>query len=239
MFMQRPPLAAQRRRRAQRGFTIVELSVAVAIAGVLLVSAIALVQVVLRQARANDTVTSVPRLMTQIDKIYANAINYQGLTADVAIGFGAFDGGFTIAGDAPNRNALNKFGYPVQIQLATNADFRGPGLGGANTGYLVSYTGIPQASCADIVSSAASAGVRAILVAPEATPGTNPIVPADITIPTMTTAAGAAAGTTASGGGTVVRGPGLQGRLDVASMTSGTACGTGNGTVTIALANWK
>lgn len=235
MFMQRPPLAAQRRRRAQRGFTLVELSVAVAIAGVLLVSAIALVQVVLRQARANDVVSSIPRTMAQIDKIYSSTTSYAGLGTDVAIGFGAFDGVYNITGTSPNRVASNSFGYPTLVDIATGFN----GAADTNTGYVVSLTGVPQQSCADIVSSASATGVRGIVVAPETTAGKNALAPSGVTLAGLTIATQGTLKVGDGGKGTTVKGPGLQGQLDVTAMTSNSACGTTNSTVSIGLVNWK
>ncbi|QDD65243.1 prepilin-type N-terminal cleavage/methylation domain-containing protein [Herbaspirillum seropedicae] len=229
---------ARSRRHAQSGFTIVELSVAVAIAGVLLVSAIALVQVVLRQSRANDTVSSVPRVMAQIDKIYSRTTSYTGLNTDTAIGFGAFDGVFNITGASPNRIAGNTFGYPTLVNIATGFD----GIANSNTGYVVTFTGIPQSSCSDIVTSAAASGVRGIVVAPEVTAGTTALAPAGMTLNGISIAtAGTLVRGPATGGATAValKGPGLQGQLDVAAMTNAAACGTNNSTVSIGLVNWK
>ncbi|MFS2116076.1 type 4 pilus major pilin [Herbaspirillum frisingense] len=224
--------------RTQSGFTIVELSVAVAIAGVLLVSAIALVQVVLRQARANDVVSGIPRMMAQIDKIYARANSYVGLGTEVAIGFGAFDAAFDIFGVAPLRTANNRFGFPTTVDVATV--FTGAA---SNTGFVVTLAGIPTASCADIVSSASASGVRGILVQPEAVVGTRSITPAGIA--TLTLAgmrainAGGGAPVPTTGGAAVVQGHLPNGALDIAAMTHARACGTGNASVSIGLINWK
>ncbi|MCI1014670.1 prepilin-type N-terminal cleavage/methylation domain-containing protein [Herbaspirillum sp. C7C2] len=224
--------------RTQSGFTIVELSVAVAIAGVLLVSAIALVQVVLRQARANDVVSGIPRTMAQIDKIYARANSFAGLGTEVAVGFGAFDGAFDIIGLAPNRVANNRFGFPTTVDVATL--FTGPA---SNTGYVVTLAGIPTSSCADIVSSASATGVRGILVQPEATVGTRTITAAGVG--TLTLAGmrlippGGGNPTPATAAAAVVQGHLPNGTLDIAAMTHARACGTGNASVSIGLINWK
>ncbi len=224
--------------RAQSGFTIVELSVAVAIAGVLLVSAIALVQVVLRQARANDVVSGIPRMMAQIDKIYARTNSFVGLGTEVAIGFGAFDAAFDILGTAPSRTANNRFGFPTTVDVATA--FTGAA---SNTGYVVTLAGIPTASCADIVSSASATGVRGILVQPEAAVGTRSITAAGIGTLTLAgmraIGAGGGAAVAATGGAAVVQGHLPNGALDIAAMTNGFACGTGNASVSIGLINWK
>lgn len=218
---------------AQSGFTIVELSVAVAIAGVLLVSAIALVQVVLRQTRANDLVSSIPRTLTQIDKMYARGTTFAGLTTQVAIGFGAFDGAFDITGPATSRIATHRFGYGTLAQAATN--FRGV-AGGDPSAYAVMYAGIPRAACADVVSSAAASGVLGLVVAPETTVGTPAFTEANAQALTMGMfdATGIA-----PSAGVRVKGTTNNSALDVAALAGGNACGTASDTVTIAMVNWK
>lgn len=231
--------------RTQSGFTIVELSVAVAIAGVLLVSAIALVQVVLRQTRANDLVSSIPRTITQIDKMYARAANYNGLTTAVAIGFGAFDGAFDIVGPANARVALHRFGYQTLAQAADN--FRNvaappaPAGGGAvppadPSAYAVMYAGVPRAACADVVSSASASGVLGLIVVPEAIVGTPAFTPANARLLRMAMFDAAA---TPAPAGVVVKGTTQNSTLNVAAMSGANACGTDNDTVTIAMVNWK
>ena len=218
---------------AQRGFTIVELSVAVAIAGVLLVSAIALVQVVLRQTRTNDLVSSIPRTMTQIDKMYARVAEFTGLNTQVAIGIGAFDGAFDITGPANARVATHRFGYQTLVR-STTAFRTGAGAGG--TAYSVMYSGIPRAACADIVSSAATSGVLGLIVAPEGVVGTPAFTEANAAALTMPVFDGTG---TAPPAGVMVKGTDNNSRLDVAAMSGGNACGTNNDTVTIAMVNWK
>jgi len=234
---------ARPQRKAQGGFTIVELSVAVAIAGVLLVSAIALVQVVLRQSRANDLVSSIPRTLTQIDKMYARVANFAGLTTQVAIGFGAFDGAFDITGPAGARVASHRFGYTTLAQAANN--FRNVAAVGLPAGvppdasaYSIIYAGIPRGACADIVSSAAASGVLGIIVAPEATVGTPAFTEANATLLSMNMF-DSAAGAANPPAGVRVKGTTNNSALDVAAMSGGTACGTANDTVTIAMVNWK
>lgn len=238
--------------RTQSGFTIVELSVAVAIAGVLLVSAIALVQVVLRQTRANDLVSSIPRTLTQIDKMYARAAAFNGLTTQVAIGFGAFDGAFDIVGPAGARVALHRFGYQTAAQAANN--FRGVQVpaapaGGAAAGgaaaappdasaYAVIYAGIPRAACADVVSSASASGVLGLLVAPENVVGTPAFTVANAQALTLAMFNGTA-NTPPPAGSVLVKGTINNSALNVAAMSGGNACGTDNDTVTIAMVNWK
>ncbi|BEV16234.1 prepilin-type N-terminal cleavage/methylation domain-containing protein [Herbaspirillum sp. DW155] len=225
-------------RQAQRGFTIVELSVAVAIAGVLLVSAIALVQVVLRQSRANDVVSSIPRVMTQIDKIFSRSTNYVGLNTDAAIGFGAFEGVFDITGATGNRRASNRFGFPTTVDVAT--DFSGAGT---SSGYVITFAGIPTNSCADIVSSASATGVRAILVQPEGAIGTRSITAAGIATLTLAgiqaVTQGGADAAAATGGAAVVQGHLANGSLDIPAMADARACGTNRPSVSIGLVNWK
>lgn len=217
--------------KKQRGYTIVELSVAVAIAGVLLVGSISLVQTVLNTSRANDTITGLSRTLTQITKIWSSANNYDGLTTATAIAAGAFVGLTTTS-----TTVTSKFNRPVTVTVEANIGAGGSVGTGAKMGYDIVYTGIPTSVCADIVTAAGSSGVRGILIAPETTPGTNPL-----TLGTLTIAAGAL---TAPSGSTVV----LDGSLMSLKLTSTAAadgltgtngCGTDKGTVSLIFVNWK
>ncbi|HZG22727.1 MAG TPA: prepilin-type N-terminal cleavage/methylation domain-containing protein [Herbaspirillum sp.] len=232
LYPPRPVRKARRRPAAQSGFTIVELSVAVAIAGVLLVAAIALVQVVLRQTRTNDLVSSIPRTLTQIDKMYARATNFGTLDTQIAIGFGAFDGAFDITGPANARVATHRFGYRTLARRATS--FRSADDGAA---YAVMYAGIPRAACADVVTSAAASGVLGLIVAPETgvvgTPAFGEAQAEGLTIGMFD------ATRAVPPAGIRVKGTERNGALDVEGMAGSNACGTNSDTVTIAMVNWK
>jgi prepilin-type N-terminal cleavage/methylation domain-containing protein len=219
----------QRSHNTQRGYTIVELSVAVAIAGVLLVGSIALVQTVLNTSRANDTISGLARVTAQIDKIWSNQPNYASLSIASAGGAGVFEG-LPVVRDATNAvtGVTSKFNRPITLSLNPNLP-----SGTSNRGYAMTYTGIPTNVCADIVSAAGSSGVRGIAVIPEDVAGTTTGgAPVALTL----SAADALTGVDAAG--VVVADPSTNG-LNLVNMTGVKGCGTAKNTVSIVFANWK
>lgn len=217
--------------RAQAGFTVVELSVAVAIAGILLVGAISLVQVVLQTSRANDTAGGLARVFAQIEKYYNNSQSYSGIDVYGMVGLGVFQGPFTLTGSAPKQGVNSRFGYPVQVEVATNYG----GVGAARA-YGVFFTGIPQKVCGDIVTAADSTGVKAIAINPETTAG-------QIAGAFDTTLMGQTTGFTTTGSTTIVKGTDNNGVLNTNTLTGAggvaSGCNVASSTVTVALINWK
>lgn len=216
--------------RQQAGYTIVELSIAVAIAGVLLVSAIGLVQNVLQTNRANETVSILARTVAQIDKTWADQADYAGINLAAVGATGAF-AGMQIQRDAAGAviGVTSKFNRPVFANIL--ADVPGPAL---NRGFGVTFAGVPVGVCSDLVASAASAGVRGILVTPEAN------------VNATNAAAAAARPTSMAADGTFVVPAGTVSVMDatrsspdlVAALGVG-ACGTQNATVALTFVNWK
>ena len=215
--------------RQQAGYTIVELSIAVAIAGVLLVSAIGLVQNVLLTNRANETVSILARTVAQIDKTWAGQPDYDGLTLATVGATGAFAGMQIARTAGVVTGVTSRFNRPVFANEL--ADVPGAGL---NRGFGITFAGVPTAVCSDLVASAASAGVRGILVTPEANVNaTSQEVAASI--PTSMDADGAFVvpdGTVSVMDATRAT-PNLEAALGV------DACGTQNATVALTFVNWK
>jgi prepilin-type N-terminal cleavage/methylation domain-containing protein len=216
-------------KKLQRGYTIVELSVSVAIAGVLLVGSIALVQTVLNTARANDTITGISRVIAQIDKIWSAVPSYTGLSMATAGGAGVFEG-MTVTRDASNvvTGVTSKFNRPVFLSLNSNLP-----SAASDRGYALTFAGIPTSVCADIVSAAASTGIRGIGIIPEATAGT--VVggaPTALAVDATDNLTGLDAT------GVIVMQP-SSATLNITNMTGTKGCGTVKNTVSVVLANWK
>ena len=223
---------SQQRNASQKGYTIVELSIAVAIAGVLLVSAIALVQNVLQTNRANESITLITRAMAQIDKIWADQPTYAGMTLATAGAAGVFQG-IQVARNAAGQvtGVTSKFNRPIYIGTAPNIP-----TAGANRGYAITFAGVPTPVCADLVTAAAGGGVRGILISLEAAAAATvaAVIPAgmnaDGSIPAP--AAGAAVNYTVAMDGSLTT-PNLANALGV------NGCGTANATVALTFLNWK
>ncbi len=216
------------RQSAQRGYTIVELSIAVAIAGVLLVSAIGLVQTVLTTNRANESITLLTRAMAQIDKIWADQPDYNGLNLATAGAAGVFTGMQVTRDTTTNvvTGVISKFNRPILVGLAPNLP-----TNAANRGYTLTFAGVPVSVCADLVTAAAGGGIRGIIVTPEATPTTTnaSIIPSAmsntgaLTVPA--TSAIALDGSLTS--------------VNIANAMGVTGCGTNLSTVALTFVNWK
>ena len=217
---------------SQEGYTIVELSIAVAIAGVLLVSAIGLVQNVLQTNRANESITLVTKAMAQIDKIWGDQPDYSGISLTTAGAANVFAG--MIVGRDAATNAVNsvtsKFNRPIWVNPANNLP-----KAGLNKGYGITFAGVPSAVCADVVTAAAGGGVRGILITPEATPNTTTSAAALGYLPTDMSDAGVF--TLAAG--TVAAIDGSRATIDSATALGPTGCGTNRGTVALTFLNWK
>jgi prepilin-type N-terminal cleavage/methylation domain-containing protein len=220
--------AAHCPQQKQQGYTIVELSIAVAIAGVLLVSAVGLVQTVLQTSRANDTATWLTRATAQIDKIWKDQNGYADLTLVSANAAGALKG-VTVLVNAtaspPTATVTSKFNRPIYLGLTPNLP-----TASANAGYVLTFAGVPTPVCADLVTAAASGGVRGIVITPE-------------TAASETSAAKTAASMTAAGvitlEGSVTAFDPSAPAVQLANMTGTSGCGTDKSTVALSFYGWK
>ena len=224
---------AQRPQQTQQGYTIVELSIAVAIAGVLLVSAVGLVQTVLQTSRANDTATWLTRVIAQIDKIWAGQNGYADLSLASANAAGAFKGGTVevvagTGGAASTTKVTSKFNRPVYLGLTANLP-----TSSANAGYVLTFAGVPTAVCADLVTAAVSGGIRAVMITPEATTTTTTTAYTDVGL----SAAGVLSPPT-TGDHAVAFDPSSP-SVQLVNMTGSKGCGTTNSTVALSFYNWK
>jgi prepilin-type N-terminal cleavage/methylation domain-containing protein len=226
-FKNLSPLQAARP-SAQRGYTIVELSIAVAIAGVLLVSAIGLVQTVLTTNRANESITLLTKAMSQIDKIWADQPAFADLSLATAGAAGVFNG-MQVTRNSTQQvdGVISKFNRPIWVGLAPNLP-----TAGANRGYTMTFAGVPVSVCADLVTAAAGGGIRGIIVTPEATP-------------TTTSAAIIPAGMSATGALTPPTGThaialdGSMTNVSIPNTMGVNGCGTNQSTVALTFVNWK
>ncbi len=221
----------RRRRASQKGYTIVELSIAVAIAGVLTVGAIGLVQNVLQTNRANETSTSLVKALGQIDKVWADQTTYAGLNLATAAAAGVFQGMQITpagAGGAPPLAVTSRFNRPVYLGLAPNIP-----TAGSNRGYALTFAAVPASVCADLVTAAASGGVRGIIITPEA----NVNATAAALIPAAMDAAGVL--TPPAAGVHSVALDASSPTVNVANALGVNGCGTANATVALTFVNWK
>ena len=210
----------------QKGYTLVELSVAVAIAGVLLMGSIQLVQTVLNTSRANDTISSLARTITQIDKVWSSLDTYADLSIANASAAGAFPD-MTTRGSGATATVINKFNMPVQLDLIKNLP-----TAGSDRGFALVHTGIPRSVCADIVTAGVAAGFKGIVIIPENTAG---VQASSLTGLTMNTSGGIDNVPTTAALALDPSSP----SLNIGKMTGATGCGASKNSVSIGFVTWK
>ena len=219
---------AHRPQKKQQGYTIVELSIAVAIAGVLLVSAIGLVRSVINTSRANDTATMLTRAVAKIEKSWATQPTYVGVSLASVAATDAFNG-LIMTRDAAGLVTDVRSRFNQSIAVSQPAGIPGPTL---NRGYVITLAGVPTTVCSDLVTAAANGGARGIVVGPESAVCT--VIATGV--PTaMTESSGVI---TKPADGVVV----LDGSLNTPDMTKAlgsTACGTDKPTVSMHFVGWK
>ena len=139
--------------RSQRGYSLVELSIALAILSVVIIGALVGVQRILDNNRANNVLRQIP--MTNASLIAATTSTggtFAGVNSSVLGALGSFPDG-SLAGNGLARVARNPFnGFYYGVTMNPNV----AGMGGANTGYFVVVTGIPNSMCSTIANGVAS-----------------------------------------------------------------------------------
>lgn len=145
-------------RRAQRGYSLVELSIALAILSVVIVGALLGVQRILANNNANQILRQVPLTnAAMISSTTSTGANFAGITNAVLANLGNFPAGSVAAGVASNPFGGNYFG--VVQGAATVA----PNALPANQGYFMVITGVPNSMCSTVASGVATLA-RAVYV---------------------------------------------------------------------------
>jgi prepilin-type N-terminal cleavage/methylation domain-containing protein len=138
----------------QKGYTIIELGIALAIIAVLIVAGLAGVTTVLNSSKANaqieDSGIVLAKLQSLLTSTSASGINTAG-----AVGAGFFPAA-RVSGTAAAATVTSKFGGSEFVR--SNADLAsGTGVtAGPGVGAIYTITGVPKAVCADIASSLAA-----------------------------------------------------------------------------------
>lgn len=141
-----PALAAR-----QKGFTLIELSIALAIVSVLIVGSLIGVQRILANNRANNLLAEVPRINAALVGAAVNSSNFASITTKKAAALGAFSPN-TVKWENDTPTVSNAFGGSLYIQ---GNDSNMDGVGGKDRGYIVVATGIPTDMCATVVNGLA------------------------------------------------------------------------------------
>jgi prepilin-type N-terminal cleavage/methylation domain-containing protein len=129
----------------QRGYSLVELAISVAILSVLIVAGLTGVQSMLTSGKVNDQTKTLAKLAATANALFASS-GTSGVTQAQMLKLGAWD-----VSKAINGNITSSFGSLETITPNANAI----GVMAANTGFVYKVSSIPQAACADLASGVA------------------------------------------------------------------------------------
>ncbi|KVO15203.1 type 4 pilus major pilin [Burkholderia ubonensis] len=139
-------MAAQSNRKftrlhTQKGYTLIELSIAGAIIALLVYGTVKLVNGVIADHRANAELQEVPTVITKIQKVYGNRPNFSGATQAILVNNGAFPADWVVTG---STNLVNRWSGAVTLGVTT--------IGGVpNNAITFTTTGVPNSECQSIV----------------------------------------------------------------------------------------
>lgn len=133
--------------RNQRGYSLIELGIALGILSVIIVGSLVGVQSILRSNRSIDMLKAVPSYMATAVKVTANQNLVSSVTTQNLIDLGVFPAA-KVADSGSNRYVANEHGG--QIHLTGNASAIGSYAAGQT--FVLSLTNIPQQACADVAS---------------------------------------------------------------------------------------
>ncbi len=154
----------------QKGYTIVELAIALTIIGVLIVAGLTGVNSLLISSKANSQIEDSGRAMAKLQAILTSTA-VSGLTTASANGMGLFPANRVAANVVTTAmGGGNEFVRSNAAALTTAS--HGIALE-ANTGAVYTLTNIPKAACTDIASSLASISNAAYVYSATPTEGTS------------------------------------------------------------------
>lgn len=126
----------------QRGISLVEVMVALAIGSIVIALSIKPVQSTLANARANDELKELSVVITHMQSMYANRPSFAGATQETFVNNNAFPTSRVSPG---TTDLVNRWGGPIEITVATIDS------GMPNSAIALSYQGVPSLECAAII----------------------------------------------------------------------------------------
>ena len=133
-------------KRHQKGYTLIELGIAIAILAVLVIGALTGVQAIMTSGKVSDQAKTLGRLQSTISKHYQNAPTAAANQAQL-VTLGAWDARSVNAGVVTSA-----FGT-VETVIPNGATVIGTMT--ANQGFIYTIPGVPPAACTDLAQSLA------------------------------------------------------------------------------------
>ena len=144
------PAAAQKNAVKQKGYSIIELSIALAIVSIILVGALSGVTKILQSNNVNNDVKHLNTVASRIAVLMPNVGTTTGITTLNLVNLRVFDG-MKVDAVASPPTITNSFGGAITISPNTAA-INGVGTG---KGFLLQSTNIPAAVCGEYITALA------------------------------------------------------------------------------------
>lgn len=136
----------------QKGYTIIELGIALTIIAVLIVAGLAGVNTVLTNSRANSQIEESGVVLAKLQSMLTST-SVSGMNTAGAVGSSYFPASRVSGSTVTNRFNGNEFVASNSAELTSTAN----GVAAAaNVGAIYTITGVPKAVCANIASSLAT-----------------------------------------------------------------------------------
>ncbi len=136
-------------KRHQKGYTLIELGIAIAILAVLVVGGLAGVQAILTSGKVSDQAKTLGRLQSTISKHYQNTQILAANNQAQLVTLGAWDARSV---NIVNGAVTSAFGT-VETVIPNGATVIGTMT--ANQGFIYTIPGVPPAACTDLAQSLA------------------------------------------------------------------------------------
>lgn len=145
------------KKHSQRGYSLIELSIVLAIIAVIIGGAIAGVQSILRSNTVNNVISSTNKSVGAITSKLIREQNYAGATMQnlSSRGMEVWSPKSVLAPGTANATVQNDFGGATWVAPLSVA-WQGYGI---NQAYIYTMTGIPTAACVDLVLGLESLGI--------------------------------------------------------------------------------
>lgn len=134
-------LTFDRRARRQRGMTLVETMIAIAIGLIIVAVGIKGVRGAMADSRSTDEVGDLPKIFSNLQKVYAQRPSFAGATQAIFVNNNAFPDSMVTSG---STNVTNRWGGAVTVAVTSIG-------GGTNNALTYETTGVPSAECSNVI----------------------------------------------------------------------------------------
>lgn len=134
-------LTFDRRARRQRGMTLVETMIAIAIGLIIVAVGVKGVRAAMADSRSTDEVGDLPRIFANLQKVYAQRPSFAGATQAIFVNNNAFPDSMVTSG---STTVNNRWGGSVTIAVTSIG-------AGSNNALTYETTAVPSSECSNVI----------------------------------------------------------------------------------------